>query len=221
MAGEIQVSPVRIVLNDRQPTVAMTVRNTGDTPVLVQMEATRWRQEHGRDSYTDTTDLLVNPRIFVIPAQRAQTVRIGQAQPHTASDALAYRIFIHEVPHLDEKTGEPGLKVLLKLGVPLFVSPAAPVRSKLEWKATRFGNAYRISLVNKGNTHIQVSRLALFSSQDPPTALADQKVFTYVLPGSGGEWLIDHVPRMDERTMMLAAETDHGPIRSTLVVEDE
>src|SRR5215472_10970117 len=51
-AGSFQVNPIRVDLGKGASTAAITVRNDGDAPVVVQASVMAWTQSDGQDAYS-------------------------------------------------------------------------------------------------------------------------------------------------------------------------
>ena len=66
-ASSFQVNPVRAALSPVQPVVALTVRNIGTEPAVMQLEVMNWSQQEGQDVYAATKDILSTPPIFTVP----------------------------------------------------------------------------------------------------------------------------------------------------------
>src|SRR6187551_884973 len=63
VAGAFNVSPVRVELSAADRTQALTVRNEGGEPSVVQVQMLAWSQDSGQDVLQPTTDLLVSPPV--------------------------------------------------------------------------------------------------------------------------------------------------------------
>ena len=80
-AGSFAVSPTRADLTADRAIAALTVRNTGDEPAVVQLQTVAWSQDHGTEVMIETQDLLASPPIFTLAPGAAQIVRIGLRKP--------------------------------------------------------------------------------------------------------------------------------------------
>lgn len=215
LAGSFQVSPVSATLTGGQPVSALTVRNTGSVPAVIQLEAMAWSQPEGKDQFVPATDILATPPIFTIPAGGIQVIRVGSRQPPGAGER-AYRLFLREVPPAP-KPGFNGLQMTLQISLPLFIQPDAVMASRLEWQATRVtAGQLRIHVANLGQAHARLSRIKL--SADPgasPLPISDKTV--YVLPGASHDWLVK-APVAAGTHLHFIAQADGGPVQTDLVV---
>jgi fimbrial chaperone protein len=212
-AGAFSVSPVRLILTGDQPVVAMTVQNSEQEPTVVQLELVEWSQKEGKDVYVPTKDILATPPIFTLPANGKQIIRIGLRKPQSSANESAYRIFLHEVPG-PPKSGFQGLHVSLKISVPIFIPANTKVSQKLRWTAKlNKDNQLKISAINEGNTHLQISSIKVSTSKDQLISM--QKTATYILPMQKQEWLLKPELMLDS-SLRISLKTDAGDMQTEI-----
>ncbi len=217
-AGSFSVSPVRATLSASQPVGALTVRNTGTEPAVVQLEVVSWSQQDGKDVYTSTREVLATPPIFTVPAGGSQVVRVGLRRAPDPQRELTYRLFLQEVPP-PPKHDFQGLQIALRIGVPVFVLPAVAAKPVLRWQAARTPEGVlKLSLANSGNAHIQIVNFRL-SLPDSAQPWVTQQVSAYVLPGQSRDWIVtaNQVPPPGT-VLHLFAQTDAGDMQAEVVV---
>jgi fimbrial chaperone protein len=220
-AGSFQVNPIRVDLSASSPSVAITVRNDGRDPVVVQASVLAWSQSDGNDAYVPTTEALVTPPIATIAPGAEQIVRVGLRRAPDPQRELTYRLFLQEVPP-PPKPGFTGLQVALRIGVPVFVAPTASARKPLEWSATlaRDGTV-KLTARNEGNVH---HRIADFELRIPGVAdapVTGVSTVSYVLAGQAREWtLAAPIERVRfARELALKAFTDAGEIEAAVKLD--
>jgi fimbrial chaperone protein len=187
-AGSFQVNPIRIDLSGKAASAALTVKNTGAEPVVVQLSAETWSQQDGKDVYAPTREILVTPPIVTIPAGAERIVRTGLRRQPDPQNELSYRLFLQEVPP-PPQPGFQGLIVALRIGLPVFVQPqkgsAAP---RLTWEAQRQpDNKIQLRVRNDGTAHVQIAELQMLAA-GASEPFATQSALSYVLPGQAREW---------------------------------
>jgi fimbrial chaperone protein len=127
-------SLIRLDLSAGTKTAALTVRNDAQE-VLVQAEMMLWEQVDGEDRLTPTRDLLVSPAVFTLPPNGSQLVRVALRHvPADVTRELAYRLILQEVPQ-PANPDAAGLRVTLRLSVPVFVATAGATGPDLAWSA--------------------------------------------------------------------------------------
>jgi len=219
-AGSFQVNPIRVDMTKGATTAAITVRNDGDDAIVVQSSVVAWTQDNGQEVYTPTTEALVTPPIMTVPPGGEQIVRVGLRRGPDAQRELAYRLYLQEVPP-PPKPGFTGLQVALRVGLPVFVAPAAPGIRRLEWSA-QIGpdGAIRLAAQNTGNAHVQVTDFEL-GLPGPGGPIAHESTLAYVLAGQRRLWTLpappDRVKSVSE--FRLKAYTDAGEIDTAVKVE--
>jgi fimbrial chaperone protein len=220
-AAQWDIDPVRVDLSPTQETAVITIKNDSEQPTSIQIQAVAWSQAGGVDVYTPTRELIVTPPIVTIAAKSEQVVRVALRRQADATNELAYRINLQELPAKAE-SGFVGVQVALRIGLPVFVQPqkgeAAP---KLSWNIARMpGNTLKVALKNQGNAHIQVSDFALYApgGAQPITGDAASR---YVLAGQSHEWLLKTaaLEKMPAGRLRLKAFTDATDVDTELVLD--
>ncbi|HEY6095638.1 MAG TPA: fimbria/pilus periplasmic chaperone [Gallionellaceae bacterium] len=167
-AGSLTVTPVIVNLDSRTLGAALTVRNEGNEARVIQTELLRWTQKNGADVYTPSHDILVNPPIATLQPGQTQTVRIGLKREVDNVQELAYRLYLTEVPPPSDHF--TGMRIALRLGVPVYVSPRSRSSTRLVWRAARTASgALLLTLLNEGNRHL---RMDSFRVMDPGSGQA-------------------------------------------------
>ena len=219
-AGSFQVNPIRVDMSARVTAAALTIRNDGDEPVVVQLSVLAWSQELGEDKYGATNEALVTPPIATIAAGAQQIVRVGLRRPPDPRRELAFRLFLQEVPP-PPKPDFNGLQVALRVSLPVFVAPLAPSTRQLAW-AAKIGpdGAIRLTVRNTGNTHVQISDFELRPSDDE-VPIAHEAGLAYALAGESREWLLRSLTARSKKAtdLRLKAITDAGEIEAVVKLE--
>ena len=185
LAGTFSISPLRVDFAGSTRTAALTVRNEDSTAVVVQAEGMAWSQPDGEDTLAVSRDLLVSPAVFTLPPGAQQLVRVAlRRAPDTASE-LSYRLIVQEVPQ--EAAPEfNGLRMALRLSVPVFVAPERPGAAALNWSARHDADgAFTVIARNDGTTHARVQR---FRVRNDAGLVVEQPSLAYVLPGAIRHW---------------------------------
>lgn len=218
-ASTFQVDPVTVSLSADKPVAALTVRNVGADPTVIQVQVMSWSQADGTDTYTPASDILATPPIFTLPVNGSQVLRVGFRKPPDARHERAYRVFLQEIPP-PLKPGFRGLRVSLRISLPVFVEPPTAIAPQLHWQAIPDGNRrLTIRVSNDGLAHAKLSRFHL-SVADTGKALPMPQQPVYLLPGATHEWVIQ-APGAAGEKLHLTAQRATGDIVSTdLVVGD-
>lgn len=214
-AGSFRIRPTRLIFSAQQRTQSFSVVNPTDAPVVVQLSMKAWSQQQGEDVYTDSRDLLVTPPIITVPPGATQTVRAGLRKPPDAAQERTYRLIAHEVP-TPSSTGVPQIQVVLRLSLPVFVLPRAPVKMNLRWRTENTSNGgTHLHLHNDGNSHVQVHQVRLVTA-DHTEVPVKLEGLNYVLPGQTKQWPVD--AQQAGAFVQVVADTDQGEFRTPLHV---
>jgi fimbrial chaperone protein len=155
-AGSFEFTPLRANLSEQTPTAVITAKNNGDAAVVVQLQLLKWAMDGDQGVYADSDEVLATPPIFTLPVAASQVVRVGLTQPVDPTREQTYRLFFEEVPP-PPQPGYQGLRMALRVGLPIFVAPGIPANPQLNWRALRHGQKeVKLHVTNTGNTHMQL-----------------------------------------------------------------
>jgi len=188
--ASLDVNPVRLTLSRAQSVAALTVRNAGTQPAVLHLKTMAWTQDGAADQYSPTRELLATPPIFMLAPGAAQTVRVGLRRAIDAERELAYRLYLQEVPDSAPPAGT-GVRIALRIGVPVFVLPEVPAAPLLRWRAERATGAILLHAENAGRAHARIVELRLLAG----SPIAAEAAGAYVLPGQSWRWRLA-VPSM-------------------------
>jgi fimbrial chaperone protein len=193
-AGTLQVNPVLVEIGAARRTGSVTVHNVEDVPVTIRAYPLAWRQADGEDHYDETSAIIVSPPVFTIPPGGTQIVRVGQRG--AAAAPQPYRLIIEEVPEASQGTG---IRVALRLNLPLYSRLSAGAPADLRWSAARQGDGqWAIEARNAGAGWVRVdARIALAATG---IRFEDGFAFGTVLPGAARRWLLGGAPNVADRT---------------------
>jgi fimbrial chaperone protein len=182
-ASTFNISPIRAQLSGGHKTEALTLINADDSPVVVQVRVVSWSQKDGTEQLEDTREVLQ------IPANGQQIVRVALRRDPDPAQELTYRVIFEEVPQAAAKDFT-GLRVALRLSIPVFVAPAHGKASpQVAWQSRWLANGQlEVAATNSGSAHLQVTD---FEAQFPGSLMPLRGMTSkYVLPGSRMSWVL-------------------------------
>jgi fimbrial chaperone protein len=220
-AGSFGISPIRVELSAGSETATVTVRNEEDEPALIQAESVLWTQSKDEENLEPTTDLIVSPTVFTLPPKSSQLVRVALRREADPTRELSYRLIVQEVPP-EASPDFTGLRVTLKISVPIFVAPLAEAHADLAWSATRnTSGALVLRADNRGTAHARVLGV-LLTPEGTDGPAQQESVATYVLPGQYRTWTLEDNSRSDGAAAAvryrLKAKTERGDVVTELAV---
>jgi fimbrial chaperone protein len=193
-AGTLQVNPVLVEIGGARRTGSVTIRNEEDVPVTIRAYPLAWRQQEGEDIYDETAELIVSPPVFTIAPHATQTVRVGPRRPSPAP--RSYRLIVEEVP--EAAPAGSGIRVALRLNLPLYANLAAGRPADLGWRAFRQSDGqWAIEARNNGAGWVRVEAAAAEAATG--LQLTDGFALGTVLPGGARRWLVGADPRIGDR----------------------
>jgi len=184
-AGNFAVSPIRLDYDNANRNGAITVTNAAETDLKVQISLYEWRQdEHGKDLYIPSDDLLYFPHLATIAPASKQLVRAGLRKPANATQEKSYRLFVEELPDNKAIVGTR-LAVAVRFGVPIFVKPPNEIVRGEITRITMEKGVLRIVVLNNGNTHFKIISIVATAEN-----ILQQVNGWYLLPGAKREYQI-------------------------------
>jgi len=188
-ASTFNIAPIRVQLSAAHRMGVLTLTNADDQPVVVQVHLVAWSQQNGEERLDETRDMLVTPPVLQIPANGAQVIRVALRREPDPARELSYRVILEEVPQAAPEAAL-GLRVALRLSVPIFVAPLqGSANPDLAWESRRLADGQiEVAASNRGTGHVQVNGfdLQLTGARDPLRAVGAK----YVLPGSRVTWTL-------------------------------
>ncbi len=215
-ASTFNLAPIRLEMDRSHQTGVLTLHNEGAAPVTIQVQSVAWSQDAGADKYEPTGELIVTPPVFVVPPKGDQIVRVARRGPADGSRERTYRLFFQEVPEA-APPGFTGLKVALRLSIPVFfAAPAA--KPQLAFTASwRSDGTIDLAAANSGLAHVQLTDFELAS--------ADARVLgrvggsRYVLGGAETHWTLTPPSGFAQgQALKLSGHGDSGPIAAEVAV---
>lgn len=204
-ATTLSIAPTRLDLSPERPAAALTVRNDGQAPVLVQVETFAWRASPATSDLEPTRDLLAVPPLLRLAPGEKQIVRVARRSGPLPRVEETYRVLVSEVP---ERAQGSGVRLALRLSLPVFVTPPG-ARAEPRWDLRRQREGLVLAVTNLGDAHLQVHRVRLLAGGrvlpvDPAPA--------YVLAGQTHHWPLGALRLEGTSALGLRAETNLGEI---------
>jgi len=214
-AGEFVINPLRITLDRTARSSEIVIRNEDTTPLRMQVQAMAWSQSaEGVDKYEDTDALVFFPRAMEIPPGESRVVRVGTRSPPPARED-AYRLFIEELPPPQgvEATERPGatLRVLLRVGVAVFVAPPAVERKAETTALALAGRNVTWTVANPGNVHVRADQIEIVG-----LGRDGRQLFAYAVPD---RYVLAGVTRTIRYEVPAQACADLVAIEATLLAD--
>jgi fimbrial chaperone protein len=193
-AASLRFVPMSILLDAAPRRAALTIMNTGDEKVTVQLQLMKWHQDgQGKDIYEPTKDLVFYPQIVSIAAGKEGTVRVGYDNAGTLSNEMAYRLFVQELPV--RKPGEKIIRIALRVGIPVFIAPSEPRPTITCEEARIVDGRFQATFRNGGNAHAMIQKISVTGIDASGTEIFSKELAGwYVLPGVSRPFAVEVAP---------------------------
>jgi fimbrial chaperone protein len=212
-AGSLQVNPVLVEIDADHRTGSVTVRNVEAVPVTIHAYPLAWQQAEGEDRYEDSAALIVSPPVFTVAPGATQVVRVGLRNP--AASGHSYRLIIEEVPEAMPGTG---IRVALRLNLPLYANVRPAAATALRWAASRLpdGN-WVLEAVNSGTGYVRVDPEAAAGATG--LHFGSDIAFGTVLPGAARRWQLGGALEIADRAKLqqILRTSDRDEIRTAQI----
>lgn len=215
-AATYQVSPVRLALDANQQSGLLTVHNQSAEAVRFQVTSHAWSEgPDGAMRLTDTSDLIVFPTMLSLKPNEKRKVRVSTAVSAGAAEKT-YRVFVEELPPLAGGGAANGVRVLTRMGIPIFLRPNNPVPKPAIANIARTGDTLSFAIKNAGNAHFVASKIRIKAADSSGKALFTSELAGwYVLAGGVRRYDLD-LPSLpcDTARVAVAVETAIGAFES-------
>jgi fimbrial chaperone protein len=207
-SGTFQVNPIRITLSRVSSTSLLSVRNDSGEKIRFQIGVFAWDQNpKGEMLLNPTEDLIFYPSLLALEPGDERKIRIGTDNPIVASEK-SYRIFVEELPPL-ETAQTDGIRILTRMGVPIFIQPPKPiVQGRLDQLRVQ-GSELIFELKNVGNVHFFPRAVRVKGAGFQGAAFLERELQSwYILAGRTTEYRLE-IPRADcEKIQNLSIEVE-------------
>jgi fimbrial chaperone protein len=207
-AATFTVNPTQIYLTGKSASALLTLRNNSDEAVRFQLSAFAWNQgKAGEIELEPTTDVVFFPALLTLKPGEERKVRVGGVAAAGAREKT-YRIFVEELPGVDSTVPGASVRVLTKMGVPIFVRPATErTVAEFDDMAVASGRVH-FALANGGTVHVLPQQIKVRALSAGGDALLDHSVAGwYILAGGRREFDVDLPPASCGKVTSVTVET--------------
>jgi fimbrial chaperone protein len=221
-AATFRVSPIQLSLTAKSTSGLLTISNESDETLRFQVAAYRWSQgAAGEMELEPTDDVVLFPRLLTLEAHRERKIRVGAAVAFAGTERT-YRVFVEELPSAESVnpvTGKLGVRVLTRMGVPIFLKPSRTQAGGAIVNPTVEEGRLRFEVRNNGNVHLMLEAVNLRGTgEGGETVIEEQVDGWYVLAGGVRQYDLA-LPREEcgrVRTLRIEARTENGTLSDRL-----
>ncbi|BDG07547.1 fimbrial biogenesis chaperone [Anaeromyxobacter paludicola] len=160
-AAGLVVNPILVRLTADERNAVVSVTNDEPEPVRFKVSVLAWQESSsGEMQLAPAEDVVWFPQLFTLAPKESRNLRVGTTQPPGARER-SYRLFVEQLPPAEKPGGPSAVRVLSRVGIPVFVEPAqAAARPEIDGVEVRAGRASFV-LRNRGNAHFRPTSLKL------------------------------------------------------------
>lgn len=182
-AAALRISPIGVDIRSDERAAAVTIFNSDNEPVTLQVRLFKWGQVDGEDRLEPATDLIASPPSLKIEPNKSFTLRVARTSTGAVAGELSYRLFIDELPKpIDPRAVSQGVRMVLRTSMPVFVVDKTAI-ARLAWRVWEDKDGIHAEATNSGLRHAKIGGLRLELADGSVLTLA-QGLAGYVLAGS-------------------------------------
>jgi fimbrial chaperone protein len=222
-AGEIEVSPVLVELDAARRSAIVSIRNTAQAPARYQVRAYAWGQDdQGTMQLGDTKDVVFFPPLVELASGEERKLRIGVSAAPAAAEKT-YRVFVEELPPPESPDAPGQVRVLTRIGVPIFFAPTKTVtKGEAAFLSAGAGRA-ELRIRNPGTVRLRPSAVTLHGVAADGTRTFETALHPwYVLAGGERQYQAE-IPKdacARTRELRVTVALDPAPLEASLRVPD-
>jgi fimbrial chaperone protein len=193
-ASAFTVNPIRITLSGKDQSALLSLQSQASEELRFKVAVKAWTQSpQGEMQLADTKDIVVFPALLTLGPKEERKLRIGATVAAGAVEKT-YRVFVEELPALraPQTVTKSEVKVLTKMGIPIFIRPAKPQTSGAVQGTSIAKGKLSFIVKNTGNVYFLVQSVKV-KAVDAAGATTFEKSVEgwYLLAGGTRVWELD------------------------------
>jgi fimbrial chaperone protein len=184
-AANFDVAPISLSLSDKSSSGTLVLTNRSQETLRFHVTAFTWKQRaDGEMTLEPTKDIVFFPAMLSLNPKESRQIRVGTKLKPGAVER-SYRLFVEELPPLARNAKEEAnsIRVLTKMGLPVFVAATAPQATPSVTPLQVNGRQIKFSVKNSGNTHMRVQKVMFTAKSAAKTVHSEELPGWYVLAG--------------------------------------
>lgn len=219
LASSFTVNPTRIMLTSKSASAMLSIRNESSETLRFQLTVFTWSQRSdGEMELAPTQDIIFFPALFSLAPKQERNIRIGAVTPFGATEKT-YRIFVEELPALEAPPDASGVRVLTRMGIPIFMRPFKPTVTIGLSGLGMSGGRFWFRVQSLGTVHVSPTQIRVTGSGPSGEVLFEQELpGWYILAGGIRLFNLELAPEKCQavRRLRVDVKTDGGSVQERL-----
>jgi fimbrial chaperone protein len=188
-AATFSVNPTQIMLSAKTTSTLLTLSNESDEPIRFQLSAFGWTQTAGGEiELAPTREVVFFPALLMLGPKEQRRIRVGATVPAAAVERT-YRIFVEELPPLQAPGAGAAVRVLTKMGVPIFLRPAKEAATAALNDLGLHAGSLHFTVANTGTVHFVPEQIKVRAlGRDGKPVVERDLAAWYILAGGRREF---------------------------------
>jgi len=214
-AGDLEIAPILVDLSSEARTALVAVRNAGRRTMRYQAKAFDWAQApDGEMVLGPAKDLVLFPPLVELQPGETRNLRLGTDAPPGARER-SWRLFVEELPHAAAAPEANRVRVLTRVGIPVFLAPQKKqAQAEIAFLPSE-GGRVRFAIRNAGTVRLRPTSVTLaLSAKDGARVYERTLDAWYVLAGGERVYAVEVPPDACARAAeaRAVAALEHGSI---------
>lgn len=229
--ASIEMSPLQVEFAPSQRSAQITVRNSNDEPLALQVRVFQWSQpEYMGMALLPTTAITASPAIVTLAPGATQLIRVLRREDLPSDREHYFRLLLDELPD-PGAASRNAVQMLTRYSLPVFIEPRLAGRAELSASRVHCADTREfIEVTNTGSRRARIAQwqlLAADASQaghgkaSPSARVVAQKAglsgyvlpggrlripVTFILPATDLQWQVKTDTRDWQTTLAMPAE---------------
>ena len=215
IASSFTVNPIKLSLSGKNQSALLTLQSQTNEEIRFKILVQEWTQSpKGEMQLKDTKDIVVYPGLLTLAPNEERKLRIGTTVAAGAIER-SYRVFVEELPPLraPQSTNKSEVKVLTKMGVPIFVTPEKPKASGTVEGMALAKRKLVFTVKNTGNVYFLMQSVRVKALNAAGTSAFEKDVEGwYLLAGGTRVWEVEIPKEACSQSKALTVEVQSAEV---------
>lgn len=217
-AANFEVSPVSLTLSASMSSGIFTLTNRSPETLRFHVSVYSWDQSPTDDMViTPTKDVVFFPAMVMLAPGEERKLRIGlKTKPGPVEKA--YRVFVQELPPPATQADPNAVRVLTKMGLPVFVTGEGQAPKPALAGLAVQGDRVSVELTNTGTARYRAERIVVTAKAGAKVVHKEEHKGWYVLAGKRHTYTTSLPAEACAAVQSVEVEavTDKGTVKASL-----